>query len=60
MMQHPEQTLSMYDFGGILKVAHQRGLSPQNITSGFQKYGIFPFDRHIFTHADFLGIYITD
>jgi hypothetical protein len=50
----------MYDFGGILKVAHQRGLSPQNITSGFQKYGIFPFDRHIFTHADFLGTYITD
>jgi hypothetical protein len=59
MMQHPGQTLSIYDIGGIVKVTHQRRLSPQNIISGFQKSGIFPFDRHIFTVADFLSGYVT-
>jgi hypothetical protein len=59
MMQHPKQTLSIYDIGGIVKVAHQRRLCPQNVISGFRKSGIFAFDRHILTDANFLGSYIT-
>jgi hypothetical protein len=40
MMQHPKQTLSIYDIVGTVKVAHQRRLSPQNVISGFRKSGV--------------------
>lgn len=35
-------------------------MTPGNIIGGFQKTGIFPFDKDIFTEADFLHSCITD
>ncbi|XP_063220582.1 uncharacterized protein LOC134529986 [Bacillus rossius redtenbacheri] len=60
MMQHPGNTLTLYDIAGIVKIAHERGLTPGNIMSGFRKSGIYPFDRHIFTDKDFLCSFVSD
>jgi hypothetical protein len=38
--------LSIYQNGGTVKAAHQRGLSPENILSGLWKSGIFPFPHY--------------
>lgn len=35
-------------------------MTPQNITSGFRKSGIYPFDKHIFTDDDFVISKVTD
>jgi hypothetical protein len=51
--------LSIYQIRGTVKAAHQRGLSPEDM-SGLWKSGIFPFDRYLFTDEDFLGSYNTD
>ena len=35
-------------------------MTPANITAAFLKTGIFPFDKTIFTEADFLSSAVTD
>lgn len=52
--------LTIYQIAGCVKKAWERSMTPQNIIAGFQKTGIFPFDKHVFTDADFLPSSITD
>ena len=52
--------LTIYQIAGCVKPAWERSMTPQNIIAGFQKTGIFPFDKDIFTDADFLASNITD
>jgi len=60
MMQNPGKTASIYNIASFVNTAHQKSMTPSNIISGFKKSGIHPFDRHIFTEADFLCNYVTD
>lgn len=60
LLNHPGIPLSLYDIGYCVRIAHERSMTPANIRSGFQKTGIFPFDRNIFSDEDFLCSAVTD
>ncbi|XP_065675833.1 uncharacterized protein LOC136092041 [Hydra vulgaris] len=60
MKQWPGKTMSIYDLPGIAKIALQHSLTQQNITSGFRVAGIFPYDKDIFSDADFAPSFVTD
>ena len=52
--------MTIYDIPGIVKTALPHAVNPVNITAGFQVTGICPFNKHIFTDADFMPSYLTD
>lgn len=60
MMQNPGKTASIYNTASFVNTAHQKSMTPSNIIAGFKKSGIHPYDRDIFTEADFLCNYVTD
>ena len=60
LLQKPGVPLTIYDVAGIVNIAHQRSMTPSNISSGFKKSGIFPFDANIFNEDDFAPSYVTD
>lgn len=60
MMERPGTPLTIYDIAGCVRTAHERGLTPTNIISGFKKTGIFPFDCQIFTDSDFIVSEVTN
>ena len=60
LLQKPGVPLTIYDVAGIVNIAHQRSMTPSNISSGFRKSGIFPFDANIFNEQDFAPSSVTD
>lgn len=60
IMQNPGKTASIYNTASFVNTAHQNSMTPSNIMAGLNKSGIHPFDRHVFTEADFLCNYVTD
>lgn len=60
MINNPGKTVTIYDIPGIVKLALPRAINPSNITAGFQATGIAPYNRNIFTDADFLSSSVTD
>ena len=60
MMRNPGKPISIYEIAHCAGIAHQRAMTPANITAAFRKTGIFPFDKTIFTEADFLSSAVTD
>lgn len=51
--QNVGKTLSIYNVADLTKSAFLESFSPKNITSGFLKSEIWPFNRHIFVDEDF-------
>jgi hypothetical protein len=60
MKNSPGKTMSIYDLPGIAKTALQHFLTQPNITSGFRVAGIFPYNKDIFSDADFAPSFVTD
>lgn len=60
MVQNPGQTISLKDIASLVGLAYQRAFTPLNITKGFSKTGIYPFNSHLFTDHDFLTAKVTD
>lgn len=60
MMNNPGKTVTIYDIPGIVKLALPRAINPTNIIAGFQATGIAPYNKNIFTDADFLSSSVTD
>jgi hypothetical protein len=60
LMQHPGQIFSIYNTAGCVSAAHQKAMTPTNTVAAFCTTGILPYDRDIFTEADFLSSFITD
>ena len=60
MMRNPGKPISIYEIAHCVGIAHQKAMTPANITAAFRKTGIFPFDKTIFTEADFLSTAVTD
>ena len=58
--QKPGVPLTIYDISGLVKIAHEKAMTPTNIIAGFKKTGIFPLDEHIFDKCDFLLSLVTD
>ena len=56
---HLGTPFTIYQIAYCVKTAWGRSMTPQNIIAGFRKTGIFPYDKEIFTDADFLPSYIT-
>lgn len=59
-LNHPGQTLSIYDLPAMCLQAWDRAATPSNVKSGFKCSGIVPFDRNIFKPEEFLSSYVTD
>lgn len=57
---HPGKTMTIYDIPGVVKLALPLACTPINIQAGFRTTGISPFNRNIFSSADFMPNYATD
>lgn len=60
LISNPGKTISIYNIAELANKAFVESFSPKNITSGFAKCGIFPFNRDIFSNDDFLTSFVTD
>ena len=60
MLQHPGQTLSIYDLTPLVATAWDRAATPANVKSGFKCTGICPYDRGTFSDDDFMAAFVTD
>ncbi|XP_045198321.2 uncharacterized protein LOC123552643 [Mercenaria mercenaria] len=60
LRNHPGKPVSIYDIAGILCEPWKETLTMSNICSGFQKVGIVPFNRNIFTDEDFMPADVAD
>ena len=53
MRSNPGKTASIYQIPGCVNDAFVSAMTPQNISSGFRSTGIFPYNRDVFTDAEF-------
>ncbi|KAK4299196.1 hypothetical protein Pmani_028514 [Petrolisthes manimaculis] len=60
LLQKPGIPLTIYDIGSLVDTAFKRSMTPLNITSGFKRSGIFPFDDNVFDDSDFSPSVVTD
>lgn len=60
MVNNAGHTMTIYDIPGIIKRAYPLAATPNNITAGLRLTGINPFNRNIFSDADFGPGYATD
>ena len=44
MQENPGQVVTKFDFSGLLSKAWSCTMTPSNITNGFRKCGVYPFD----------------
>lgn len=56
----PGQTLSEYDIAELVKIAFEKAATVELAVQSFRSTGIHPFDRNIFTDADFLPAEVTE
>ena len=57
--QNPGRVFSIYEVATCVGIAHEKAMTPATIKNGFRKCGIYPFDRNVFTEADFLLSAVT-
>lgn len=60
MVNHPGQSMTIYDIPGIISQAFPLAVSPSNIVTGYKACGICPFNRDIFQDHDFMPSSVTD
>jgi len=60
MHEHNGRRVTEYDIAGIFAEAYAKAATVKNAISGFEKCGIVPFRRDLFTDEDFLGADFTD
>lgn len=60
LISNPGKTISVLQLPGIVKDAFELSFTRSNITAGFKKSGIWPFDVTVFTDEDFDSSAVTD
>ena len=60
MMKNPSRPLTVYQIAELAGKAWEKAATPENIKAGFKATGIWPYNRDIFSEADFLPSSITD
>lgn len=60
MMQNPGRPITIYDMAPLIGGAWIQAATPHNIQSGFSVSGVWPFNPHVFTDADFMPAMVTD
>lgn len=57
---HPGRTVTIYEIPAIVTEAQLSAMSQRNIKAGFAATGIYPYNRALFTDADFAAAEVTD
>jgi hypothetical protein len=57
---HPHERFQITHTANLVGQAYPLAFTPNNITSGFSKPGIWPFSRSAFTDADFIAAKVSD
>ena len=52
--------MTIYDVAENLGEAFPHAFIPENITSGFEPTGIYPFDRNVFHEDEYMSSFVTD
>lgn len=60
MINNPGKTATIYTLPKLAKSAYEKAYTIKNITAGFRKAGIFPFDSNAYTDDDFVSASVTD
>jgi hypothetical protein len=60
LVHHSSQTYSICNTTGCVNAVHQKTVAPENNVAAFQIIEIFPYDKDIFTEANFLCGFVTD
>lgn len=59
MISNPGKMISIYNVAALLGQAYPQAFTPLNIMRGFEKTGIWPYNRDIFTDDEFLTSYMS-
>ena len=60
MAHHPGQAITEYHVASLVNGAYQKAATVASAVSGFHASGIYPFDRDVFSDADFSAALTTD
>lgn len=60
MVNHPGQTMTIYDVPAIIKEALPLAATKMSIMNGFKGTGVYPFNPNIFSDSDYMSSYVTD
>lgn len=60
MLSNPGKTITIYQVGQFVKEAYLHAFSPNNVTQGFRKTGIYPLNSNTFSDEDCLSSFMTD
>ena len=60
MLNHPGQTMTIYDIPGIVNTSLPLNMTPNNIQAGFRVGGIYPFNSDISPDCEYSPSYVTD
>ncbi|KAF5278025.1 hypothetical protein FQR65_LT15826 [Abscondita terminalis] len=60
MSSNPGKQISIYDIPGLANKAYLSSFTPKNIIKSFEKPGLWPINRLVFTDEDFISSAVTD
>lgn len=60
LINNPACPPTIYRVAGFVNEALRKAATPHNIIKSFETPGIFPFNRHVFTEADFIMSSVTE
>ena len=60
MRSHPGKKISIYELPQTINEAFLSAMTPRNIIAGFRATGIYPYNRNIFSDADFAPASLSD
>ena len=60
MINSPGKTFDIYSIAEVVGQIYPKVFCQRNIVSGFEKTGICPFKRDVFTDDDFFGSFVSD
>lgn len=60
MLAHPGQAIFIRNIGYLANKAYENAFSLKNITHAFEKTGLWPINRLVFSDEDFIASSVTD
>lgn len=60
LRSNPGKTISIYDIPQLVATALPLAMTPTNISNGYRRTGIYPYNSDIFSEEDFMPSFVTD